>query len=148
MLHHTVLLQLNTGVGDGGAGGSNAPPKVLVLWKFGQNPRKLGKISEYLHKIPENLSKTLKIWAKMAPKITWRVFFGSHFLLWIFFRASLRRFEQKFFAPQKICLLLHRCSWVNKGDVTRLRHKYYWNGEILVTSSIIPYLKIRWQDPI
>jgi len=40
-----------------------------------------------------------------------------------FFWASWREVGQEFFAPLKICLLLHRCSWVNKGDVTRLRQK-------------------------
>jgi len=29
-----------SGVGGGGAGGASAPPKVLISWKFGQNPWK------------------------------------------------------------------------------------------------------------
>jgi len=123
----------------------------LQKFWFGENLGKirgnLGKISENLHKIPENLSNTLKIWAKMAPKIAWRAFFGGHFFFLIFFRARLREYGQKFFAPTKICLLLHRCSWMNKGDVTRLRHKYKWYVETLVTSSITPCLKILWGLP-
>jgi len=51
------------------------------LQKFwiGEN---LGKISKDLHKIHENLSKSLKIWAKLAFKITWRAFlWRSRFLM-------------------------------------------------------------------
>jgi len=91
-----------TGVRGGCAGGAIAPHKVLIWKKFGQ-------IFENFHKISENLSKTLKIWANMAPKKTGKDFFGGHFFLWSFFRASFQKFGQKFFAPPKICLLLHHC---------------------------------------
>ena len=33
----------SSGVGGGGAGGANAPPKVLICQKFGQNPWKFGQ---------------------------------------------------------------------------------------------------------
>jgi len=43
------------------------------------------------------------------------------------------------------CCIIKFCySWVNKCDVTRLRHKYQWYVEILVTSTIIPYLSISY----
>jgi len=85
MLHHKVLLQLSTGAGGGGAGGARTPPKVLIWWKFGQTRGNLDKISKNLHKIPENLRKTLKIWAKKAPKITWRAsFWMTLFLMDLF----------------------------------------------------------------
>jgi len=59
-----------------------------------------------------------KIWAKMVlevPCAQWNtvVFFGSLFL-WNFFRASLRKFGQKFFASTKICVLLHLCPTVSE----------------------------------
>jgi len=46
--------------------------------------------------------------------------------------------------PCQIPCCIIKYSWVNKCDVTRLRHKYLWYVEILVTSSIIPYLKIMY----
>ena len=43
------------------------------------------------------------------------------------------------------CCIIKFCySWVNKCDVTRLRHKYQWHVEVLVTSSITPYLNILY----
>ena len=90
--------------GAGGGGASARTLKNIDLVKSRAKSLKicgnLGKISENLHKIPENLSKPLKIWAKMAPKITWRVFFGGHFL-WSFFRASLGEFGNNPSHPQK-----------------------------------------------
>jgi len=44
-----------SGVGDGGAGDANAPPKVLICQKLGKIPENFGKTSENLGKIPENL---------------------------------------------------------------------------------------------
>jgi len=40
------------------------------------------------------------------------LFFWSSFFL-AFFRASLGKFEQKFFAPPKICLALHLCQFAS-----------------------------------
>jgi len=43
---------------------------------------------------------------------------------------------------QLSCYITKFCyTWVNKCDVTKLCHKYYWPVEIQVTSSAIPYLK-------
>ena len=46
----------------------------------------LGKISENFHKIPKNLSKSLKMWARMALKMTWRAFFLEVTFYGAFFR--------------------------------------------------------------
>jgi len=43
-----------------------------------------------------------------APNEMQSFFYGGHFL-WILFRASLQKFGLKFFAPSKVCLLLHLC---------------------------------------
>jgi len=46
---------------------------------------------------------------------------------------------------QTSCCIIKFCyTWVNKCDVTILRHKYQWYVKTLVTSSIIPYLKILY----
>jgi len=37
-------------------------------------------------------------------------------------------------------------NWVNACNVTRLLHKYKWSVEILLISSIIPYLKILYPN--
>ena len=42
------------------------------------------------------------------------------------------------------CVIKYCYSWVKKCDFRRLRHKYYWYVEMLVTSSIIPYLNILY----
>jgi len=120
----TKFWHLSTGVGGGGAGGATAPPKVLIWWKFGQNPRKsqqnLWKPSQNFWKSEQNLENRSKNGAQNKMKSSFlEVTFSYRFS----FRVGLREFGQKFFAPRKICLLLHRCSWVSKGDVTRLRHK-------------------------
>ena len=92
---HTVSF---TGVGNGGAGGTSAPPK---FW-FGKNP---GKISENLHELPENMSKNgaqhALIWKKWRPKWHEELFFGGHFF-WSFFQVSLGEFGQKSFHSQNL----------------------------------------------
>jgi len=47
---------------------------------------------------------------------------------------------------QLACWIIKFCyTWVNKCDVSRLRRKYQWSVEILVSSSAIPYLKILYR---
>jgi len=78
----------------GGAGGANAPTKILICRKsgkisenFGKIPENLGKISEDPGKIPKYLAKLLNIRAKLFDFKQWRQtfaekqmksFFGSH----------------------------------------------------------------------
>jgi len=61
----------------------------------------MGKISENLHKISENLSKTLKIWAKMAPKITSRAFLEITSSYGVFFSGKFARIRAKILRTPK-----------------------------------------------
>jgi len=79
-----------------------------------------------------------EIWGSLGKKCAWSVlwfkkctqhekecrqlFFRGHFL-WRFFRASSGKFGQKFFAPPKICLLLHLCTatWLGTFMCTLIR---------------------------
>ena len=96
--------------------------------KIGKIRRNLGKICENLGKTPENLGKLSENTAKMASNVLWlekigpqrvqnhmKTFFipKTVFMRKIrtksgpkFFRANLRKFGKKSFAPPKICLLL------------------------------------------
>jgi len=102
-----------------------APKKIIFFWKFMHwftYFRAIeGKFGEVLVKFGQKWCLTASIWKQCAQ---WNavVFYGGHFL-WILFRASLQKFGLKFFAPPKICLLLHLCfSCVNvlKGSVNVL----------------------------
>jgi len=98
LLHNIGIAVVSecSSVGGGCAGGASAPLKVLICWKFRQNPWKFGqnlwkfgkipenpnKIPKYLGKIPENLGKngaqrclTLNNGAQGLQKNRWRPFF-------------------------------------------------------------------------
>jgi len=114
----------------GGAGGANAPTKILICRKsgkisenFGKIPENLGKISEDPGKIPKYLAKLLNIRAKLFDFKQWRQTFAekqmSPFLevtrgrkiagkrRTTTFCASLGKSGQKSFAFSNICLFLH-----------------------------------------
>jgi len=100
----------------------------------------LGKIPEYLGKIPENPDKngdqrclTSKNGAQSLQKNKLRPFFGVHSKKYLnnlcgrkflgrsrttTVRASLGKFRQKSFAPPKICLLLH--LWAVMSNVVQM----------------------------
>jgi len=59
-----------TGVGGGGAGGANAPPKV---W-FGENPGKIWKFGQNVWKPSQNYCMWFEF-IKMAPKVKVRMLF-------------------------------------------------------------------------
>jgi len=43
MYNYNFCIKSTSGVGGGGAGGASAPPNILIIWKFGQNPLKFGQ---------------------------------------------------------------------------------------------------------
>ena len=138
-----------------GCGECKRTPDVLIWLKSRQNPWKSGQNLWKPSLNPENLNKPLKIWPKMAPKITWS-FFLEVSLLWSFFRASFGESGQKSFAPLKICLLRNfwYCSsdfWnclceslvqkrtvMRLDDISILTTEYYWNRPPNLTGWIRP----------
>jgi len=105
-------------LGDSGVGGTSALPTVLICRKSGQNPWKPGKnLSKYGQNGTQRFF-VLKKWRpafaenghtpKITPKKVFMIFEGeSHTKT---YWASLEKFGQKSFAPQKIFLLQHLCS--------------------------------------
>jgi len=65
-----------------GCRGCKRTPKVLIWWISGQNSL---KSVEILAKSLKTFTKSLKIWAKMAPRTTWAFFGGRSF-----FQARIR----------------------------------------------------------
>jgi len=79
-----------------------------------------------------------------VPCVQWNVVVFWRSFYWDFFRTSLRKFGQKFFARPKICLLLHLClqrsktlgKHKNKENVfevgvyfvSGVRRKFSWGG--------------------
>jgi len=133
-----------------------------MWWKSGQNSWKSAKSAEIWAKSVKTLAKPLKLWAnslqipqkwrptcfglkKVAPnvcRITWKLFsfqnrLNSHKKCSKFFRASLRKFGQKSFAPPNICVLLHLWPiWPVHYTRSRFILVVSCNGDIAVHSSL------------
>ena len=104
------------------------PKSFDFVTNLGKIPEIPGKIPEYLDKIPENLGEngaqrclTSKNRARRLQKNKWRRFLAvtpKKRSSWSFWEKICRqmsqnnflgKFGQKFFAPPKICVLLHLC---------------------------------------
>jgi len=101
-----------------------APKKLFFFWKscieiFGQ----LKGIWESLVKFRQKWCLNCLDLKTMRPVKCSRFYYGGRFL-WILFRASLQKFGLKFFAPPKICLLLHLCfTYMRFIDETDIDYK-------------------------
>jgi len=106
VLAATFATAATISLGSGVEGeGASAPPKVLICWKFGQNPWKFGQNSENLGKIPENpVTKNRlfqpeakpicmsvgRIFSRWAAKVLKFVFFPTKTKKTIFFAKNFK----------------------------------------------------------
>jgi len=82
-----------------------------------------------------------------APSEMQSLFYGGYFL-WILFRASLQKFRLNFFAPPKICLLLHLCfsytRFIDETDIDCKLSVSKGSASVLSTSKIKPSSYLRY----
>ena len=138
-LHNANYVQVRNA---SGVGGESASPKALIWWKSGQNRENFRKIHENTGKNGvqrlQNHMKTF-YWRSSEKRLlgkTIRTKSGPKF-----FRASLGKFGQKFFAPPNICLLLHICA---THTIMRFNFVGYFNDMTYYGLSI-PQLQHLWQ---
>ena len=114
----------DSGAGGGDAGGTSVPPNVLIcqksgqnLWKYRKNPAKFGHgcfdtfvLTVWWMSLTVEIRLILTFFFSIIHMKTFYVWLPKKVLI-IFvaqiFRVSLSKFEQKSFAPPKICLPLY-----------------------------------------